>query len=302
MSQPLLASVCVKKNRLRTYGTNVYLKDKQEFEIELFNPTSKNRLAKIFVNGDEISGSGLVLRPGQRIYLERYITTPRKFRFDTYTVDGSPESIKATESNGLVEVYFYDEEVAPPVVYEPPPASISLDFYGTCHDSGIDIGDIVYSSGGGHPAGISGTPLTFTSGGTGTVSGYAGAGSGSVSCFTSTTTDSGLTTGGTVKLGGSLMSTTTISPGLFVGKPKDEKRSLKRKETGRIEKGSASSQAFVDFIGTFQDYWIASAIIKILPISAKVNEASDLSTYCTNCGTKNKSGKYKYCPSCGSKY
>jgi len=42
--------------------------------------------------------------------------------------------------------------------------------------------------------------------------------------------------------------------------------------------------------------------IKILPFSAKPTEVSDLAVYCTNCGTKNKKGNYKYCPKCGTKF
>ena len=89
---------------------NVYLNNGQEFEIELFNPTINNVLTKIKINNDSISSGGIILRPGERVYLERYIDTPKKFLFDTYEVgDGSSEQ-KAILKNGLVEVEFFGED------------------------------------------------------------------------------------------------------------------------------------------------------------------------------------------------
>lgn len=41
----------------------IYLKDGQNFEIELFNPLTESVLAEIKVNGKSVSSSGLVLRP-----------------------------------------------------------------------------------------------------------------------------------------------------------------------------------------------------------------------------------------------
>lgn len=54
-----------------TSGT-VYLKDGENFEIELFNPTQEKLLATIELNGKEM-GSGIVLRSGERVFLERHL-------------------------------------------------------------------------------------------------------------------------------------------------------------------------------------------------------------------------------------
>jgi len=91
---------------------NVYLNNGQEFEIELFNPTTNIVLTKIKINNNSISSGGIILRPGERIYLERYIDTPKKFLFDTYEVGGGSSEQKAILKNGLIEVEFFNEDIS----------------------------------------------------------------------------------------------------------------------------------------------------------------------------------------------
>lgn len=86
-----------------------YLKDGETFEIEMFNPLQSCVLAKIKLNGEFISKSGLVLKPGQRFYLDCFIDDNKKFIFNTYDVDNEESSLKAIKKNGLLEVYFYNE-------------------------------------------------------------------------------------------------------------------------------------------------------------------------------------------------
>lgn len=107
MTKPT-ANICIKKNRTAMYQGNVYLKNGTEFEIELYNPTSDTVLAKIEFNGKPIDG-GIILRPAERVYLERYITTPKKFVFETYMVDDTDESKDAIADNGKVVISFYRE-------------------------------------------------------------------------------------------------------------------------------------------------------------------------------------------------
>jgi hypothetical protein len=78
-------------------------------EIELFNPTTSRVLAKITINGNYISNSGIVLKPGERVYLERFIDSNNKFVFETYEVEGSNEALNAIRNNGGVRVSFYTE-------------------------------------------------------------------------------------------------------------------------------------------------------------------------------------------------
>ena len=106
------------KNRLKQHGESVYLNDQEEFEIELFNPKNISVLAKIKINGNYISSRGLVVKPGQRVHLDRYIDEAKKFLFSTYEVSGTNEQVKqAIQNNGLIEVEFYDEEIKLPQVF-----------------------------------------------------------------------------------------------------------------------------------------------------------------------------------------
>lgn len=104
------AYITVKKNRLKLYEEkNHYLKNKSTFEIELFNPTSEKVLAKVWINDKLISAGGIILNPGQRVYLERFIDVAKKFQFDVYEVDDVKETEAARERNGLVKVSFFSE-------------------------------------------------------------------------------------------------------------------------------------------------------------------------------------------------
>jgi hypothetical protein len=103
------AHIAINRGRVKHYGEGVYLKDGQQFEIELFNPHSYKVLAKISINGYLISQAGIVLKPGQRVFLERFIENDKKFLFETYEIENSDEAKEATKENGLVEVFFYPE-------------------------------------------------------------------------------------------------------------------------------------------------------------------------------------------------
>lgn len=97
------------KQRLKQHIDTVYLKNGDEFEIELFNPTQNKVLAKIEMNGETI-GSGIILRPGERVFLERYLDVAKKFLFETYVVNGNNSEVqRAIQNNGHVVVRFYNE-------------------------------------------------------------------------------------------------------------------------------------------------------------------------------------------------
>lgn len=110
--KPCVAQITKKKNRLKVYPSakdRVYLNDGDEFEIELFNPKTSPVLARISINGKRISERGIILNPGQRVFLERFIDSPEKFKFSTYKVNNSKEVKEAIANNGLIKVEFYDE-------------------------------------------------------------------------------------------------------------------------------------------------------------------------------------------------
>jgi hypothetical protein len=104
-----------KKSRLKMYnGNTVFLNDKDNFEFEIHNPTQKSVLCKIKLNGEYISTSGVVIRPGQRVFLERFLDTNNKFEFSTYEVKDTSLNRTAIDLNGDVRIEFYNEQTFQP--------------------------------------------------------------------------------------------------------------------------------------------------------------------------------------------
>lgn len=99
------------KGRLKLTENGVYLNNNDEFEIELFNPTQSKVLAKVYINNKVLSYGGIILKPAERVFLERYLDDNKKFKFTTYSVEsGSQEVNEAIKFNGIVKVEFYNEE------------------------------------------------------------------------------------------------------------------------------------------------------------------------------------------------
>lgn len=98
------------KKRIKQFDGQVYLSDGDEYEIELFNPTQEVVLAKIKIDGDYIAGGGIVLRRCERVFLERFLDSPNKFKYSTYVVNGNNTEVQeAIANNGYVEIEFYSE-------------------------------------------------------------------------------------------------------------------------------------------------------------------------------------------------
>jgi len=105
------AHITKKKSRLKVYnGHVVFLNDKDNFEFEIHNPTQKSILCKIKLNGEYISTSGIVIKPGQRVFLERFLDTNNKFEFSTYEVKDTSANRTAIDLNGDVRIEFYNEQ------------------------------------------------------------------------------------------------------------------------------------------------------------------------------------------------
>jgi hypothetical protein len=105
------AHITKKKSRLKVYnGHIVFLNDKDNFEFEIHNPKQKSVLVKIKINGEYISTSGVVLKPGQKVFLERFLDTNNKFEFSTYMIDPTTPNWSAIELNGDILIEFYDEQ------------------------------------------------------------------------------------------------------------------------------------------------------------------------------------------------
>lgn len=284
------AHIAVNKSRIKLYDKSgemptYYLQKGQEFQIELFNPTSDVILAKIHLNGKAISQGGLILNPGQRVFLDRYLDVAQKFLFDTYEVTNTSEVKKAIEDNGDIKIEFYKEQqyFSNPIINRP--IWISQP-YGTftytsnsgnlgSYNSGTDVKNLINCN----STGISGNLTTSNSS-----TSYSTNSLGNVASYCADISTS-LSLDDKVK---------SIQPPV--------KRSKKTIETGRVEKGSHSNQEFEYVSKDFQYFPFHTVEYKLLPVSQKVNTLADVNVkrYCTNCG--HKLGKTdKFCSSCGTK-
>jgi hypothetical protein len=245
------------------------LKPNQEFEIELYNPHQKSVLAKIYLNGISIADGGLVLRPAERVFLERYLDDNRKFKFGTYEVENSKEALQAIAKNGDLKVEFYYEQepqgwygngtitINQPYPYQSP-------YNGTGQSPfNIDpwVGGVTNTGGYGGTLTTNGNNL-FASNSSAKVGldfsdGYACCDSMNVSY--------------------------SATPSI---------------ETGRVEKGAISSQALVTVNENFNSWVSETETLKILPFSQKPHEISEIRNYCSNCSSRIKKSSWKFCPYC----
>ena len=266
MAIAIAKSIC-KEYSTSSYSRVVYLENGQEFQIQLFNPHNFTIGAEIFINDEKLSNR-LVLKPGERVWLERYLDVKKKFKFSTYEVEGNNKDVQeAIKDNGNIEIKFYKEsrnkEYYPSViVYDnnwlnkndnikyPSPINV---FYNISND------------------------LT----------------TGNYCNYTSKTSNfcTDLNTNCT-----SSISTQDTNYTSSISTPNEMIC-----ETGRIETGSQSTQEFNNVNIDFEYFPFVTEKIKLLPISQKPFTSNDLhKIYCPECGRKLKS-TYKFCPFCGSK-
>lgn len=234
------------KSDTETKG-KVYLNDGEEFQIELHNPLTECALADIKLNGNSISKGGLVLRPGERFYLDCFIDDKKKFIFSTYEVENTDDSMESIAKNGLLEVFFYKESAKSidrsrlnrVIVerhyypYQTNPYWQTTPWYTTPN---------VYCSNGNNIIG----QATFTT-------------SGSNATYTSNSvnlTNLNLTSG-------SFDSRTTPIDSTNI-------------ETGRVEKGAESSQKFDEVDMDFDNFYISSTVLELLPESRRPIETKEL--------------------------
>jgi hypothetical protein len=264
-----VAYIAKGKQRIKQYGDTVYLKNGDEFQIEIFNPTDTKVSARIELNGKSI-GSGIILRPGERIFLDRYVHEAKKFLFETYKVNGDSKQVQqAIESNGDLVVKFHKEKAyVAPCYYQPyyygntmflNPNSSS----GTYSSNGIGVLNNVSSSY--STALISGQNSTYNS---------------NLANFSNNSDD---------------------KASAFVNCNYSSNSKKKKIETGRIEKGSYSDQKFKPDYTSFEYSYSWISKWKILPESRKEVVSEDLVQYCVGCGRKRRKNE-KFCPSCGNKF
>jgi hypothetical protein len=306
LNAPLVptAGIAVNKSRLKVYTKGemptYYLQKGQEFQIEIFNPTTNVVLAKISLNNTLISQGGLILNPGQRVFLERYIDVPKKFLFDTYEVANTDEVKKAIESNGDVKIEFFREFI--PITFYNPVITTLGNIYTPTHVyNNTTIGtDPQYLRGT-----ITNTGLNLTNSSSNTKS----VNNNDVKSFYSDNSSATYNadvnysnTSSSLDSLGFMDMSRNLADEAPVKKQMRGRKLSKSIETGRVDKGSYSSQAFKTVNKSFELWAFHTIEYKLLPISQKINTLEDINVkvYCTNCAHKLKNG-YKYCPICATK-
>ena len=290
------ANVAINKSRIKVYDKDstqpiYYLNDGTEFQIELFNPTQTNVLCKISIDGKLISQTGLILRPGERIFLDRYIDVAKKFKFSTYEVSNTKEVQNAIKNNGGLKVEFFEEhnevdfkillnEIAP---LRTQPCNPNINPWDTTLPSIPYIGDIYYNTSIGG-TGISNGDVTTTT--------YNSDGQYSI-----TTSNLGYNNFDGISTG-----TIKGSKDLELKSKRNFKKTLKSSkkiETGQVEKGSISDQTFESVNKTFSVFPFHTVEYKLLPTSQKNLTTRDVfRKYCGSCGSK--VGKTdNFCSICG---
>jgi len=266
------------RQRVKQFQNSVYLRNGEEFELELFNPTQNKVLAKISLNGKSL-GSGIIVRPGERVFLERYLDEAKKFRFETYEVEANnPNVDQAIRMNGFVEVEFFEEY------------KVQLNSITWTYNNGSDWYNQPTVT----------KPSMYYTGTT-----FKGVGN---AHFTSGNTGQIPVSDG-VNFSNSLnMDSQNISYCCNMADAEKITQKLKSafknevKETGRVEKGSNSNQSFVYDDTSFNTWYTWRTTWKILPDSQRPRESHDLKSFCPNCGAKQKKHTHKFCPICGTKY
>lgn len=313
-----VAYIAKSKQRLKQYEDTVYLKNGDEFEIELFNPSQSKVLARIELNKISI-GPGIILRPGERVFLDRYVTEAKKFLFETYKVSGSNDQVKkAIENNGDVIVKFFKEDIyvvnnISTNTYTFPERTI---FGGPFYDSNI------YGSG--NSGGLKNlnnmTNLnndnigsSFSRSATKCFSGF---NSTPTSAYSSSMDFLDMDMERSVIQPASLSSFSSVDyapeekyrgivDNPLKGRSKMSASTLSKSsvdiETGRVEKGSRSDQTFKADYTKFEYTYSWKSEWKLLPESRKEITSDDIIVYCTKCGRKRRKGE-NFCPADGNKF
>ena len=239
------------KGRKSIKSGKVFLEDKEEFEIEIFNPLTVSVLADIKLNGQSISKTGLVVKPGQRVYLDCFIDDKKKFKFSTYEIENSGEALEATQNNGVLEVFFYKEDVITLNNWQRRFDRIIVEKHYPYNPYPWYNPYTIYGTGGGSTFTTNGSSRIWQSNVLGTIT-TSNAYYSSNNSYTSRVDLPNLNIAGS-------LSTNSI-------------------ETGRVEKGEKSKQKFTEVDIDFEANYISSTIIQMLPESRKPAEIKQIKT------------------------
>lgn len=262
------AYITINKSRVKIYSHNkIYMANETEFQLELDNCTSQVWLAMISLNGEKVSESGLVLKPGERVFLDTPDITSsgkrHKFKFETYEIEEGRSHLVA--ENGKVKVEFFKENIPtwlqPIHIYYDPPRRRRRWYDGDWYYPTYWYG----SSSDASDPNITGNTVTN-----------------SLLCNNVS------------------YSSDMDNENFAVAAPPDSEPNME--ETGRIEKGSKSKQKFHETDYDFETFSSHTKEFHILPLSKKNVDISEATReYCTQCGKKRKKN-FLFCPKCGTKF
>ena len=116
-----LAKLAINKSLLKEYSNSsneriVYMNDDTEFQIQVFNPYSYVIGVSFEFNNHNKTSQLLVLRPGERVWLDRFLDDESKLLFSTYQVGVSKVVQEAIKDNGTLCIKFYKERENKPRV------------------------------------------------------------------------------------------------------------------------------------------------------------------------------------------
>ena len=279
------ANIVINKSRLKLYNKEskiptYYLEKGAEFQIELFNPTTGNVLAKIKLNNNSISQGGLVLRPGERVFLDRYIDVAKKFLFETYEVGNTSEVKEAIKENGDFSVEFFNQIIKSPYTYNPGPFGGYYGRLGGSFGSYNGTGGYNPSSGGYVCDSLSNQVIGLTT-------------------LTSNSTYSATNSLNLSNVTNCVGTDNTFTTATYNSQPVKKSKKI---ETGIVAEGSNSKQELTEVNYDFTYSPFHTIEYKLLPQSQKITTSDDLKIkrYCHSCGCK-QTPTNKFCPSCGKK-
>jgi len=118
-NEKFIAAVRIGKKNLRELGPDkdtVQIPFKSEYSILLKNVNSTAALVKVYIDGENVVGSGLVIDPGEEVNLERFhnegnMKSGRKFRFIEKTEEISDFRGDKAEDGMIRVTYQFEKEV-----------------------------------------------------------------------------------------------------------------------------------------------------------------------------------------------
>lgn len=266
-----LSHISINKSRLKSYHVDsfsrtFYLNDGTEFEIELFNPYTENILASISIDGVEFERD-IFIKPGERIWLDRFLNQNKKFLFSTYEVEANNAAVdNAIRNNGEITIVFY-----------------------TCSNIGTYVSQITYPE------------VTWRNATTSAPNQYDwqkySTTSNVLNCNGDIRYRSSYTGNAEPTNVSAAFTIDSINTRLY------DNFSYETKETGRVE--TSENKSNLNFhevnLGNFSKLYFKTERISLKPLSEQpVTKSNLVKKYCSNCGKKIKTS-YKYCPICGTK-